>query len=232
VRGSDLQPTIDRRFRGPQGSGNGGYSCGLLGARLGPSAEVNLRLPPPLDTPLRVDAGRLLDGERVIADGRAVEVTVDDLPPAPTLEQARAASAAYVHDGSHFFPECFVCGPHREVGDGLRIFGTPVDGLPGLVALWEPQEAVSPEVLWAALDCMTGWCVLDGGPCVLARLAVRIDAPVGAGPKIIHAWPTGADGRKQYSSEALYEADGRLLAVASALWIRLRDPSAFQVQGI
>ena len=44
--------TIDRRFRGPLRSANGGYACGLLGSRVGPAAEVTLRLPPPLERPL------------------------------------------------------------------------------------------------------------------------------------------------------------------------------------
>jgi hypothetical protein len=221
---------IGRRFRGPSGSGNGGYSCGLLGVTLGPSAEVNLRQPPPLDVPLRIEDSRLLDGDRVIADGGPVSIDVALPPAVPTLEQARAASAAFADEGTHFFPECFVCGPHREAGDGLRIFGSPVEGFDGLVAAWEPSEDMPGEMVWAAMDCMTGWCVFDPGPAVLARLRVRLDEPVGPGPKILHAWPTGRDGRKLYAAEALYDADGTLLAVAEALWIELRDPSAFQAR--
>lgn len=38
--------TIARRYRGPLDSANGGYAAGLLGARLGGTAEVTLRLPP------------------------------------------------------------------------------------------------------------------------------------------------------------------------------------------
>ena len=41
--------TIARRYRGPLDSANGGYAAGLLGARLGGTAEVTLRLPPPLE---------------------------------------------------------------------------------------------------------------------------------------------------------------------------------------
>ena len=41
--------TIDRRYRGPLHSANGGYAAGLLGSRLGGAAEVTLRLPPPLE---------------------------------------------------------------------------------------------------------------------------------------------------------------------------------------
>jgi hypothetical protein len=54
---------IERRYNGPAGSANGGYTCGLV-ARLvgGPCAEVTLRRPPPLGRPLRVgrkDGGRV-----------------------------------------------------------------------------------------------------------------------------------------------------------------------------
>lgn len=41
--------TIARRYRGPLDSANGGYAAGLLGARLGGTAEVTLRLPPSLE---------------------------------------------------------------------------------------------------------------------------------------------------------------------------------------
>ena len=56
--------TIDRRYRGPLTSANGGYAAGVLGARLGAAAEVTLRLPPPLERPLRVRE----DGERLVLE--------------------------------------------------------------------------------------------------------------------------------------------------------------------
>jgi hypothetical protein len=48
---------IDRRFRGPPESGNGGYTCGLVAGRVDGPAEVTLRLPPPLEEPLTVASG-------------------------------------------------------------------------------------------------------------------------------------------------------------------------------
>jgi hypothetical protein len=44
--------TVPHRFRGPSDSGNGGYSCGVIAAHAGNPAEVTLRRPPPLDTPM------------------------------------------------------------------------------------------------------------------------------------------------------------------------------------
>src|SRR5580765_2437622 len=47
---------IVRRFRGPDESGNGGYSAGLFApAHGGDVVEVTLRLPPPLETALELD---------------------------------------------------------------------------------------------------------------------------------------------------------------------------------
>ncbi len=66
------QVTIDRRFRGPPDSANGGYVCGLLAGFLDTPAEVTLRRPPPIERPLTVegDSGRvsLCDGETLIAE--------------------------------------------------------------------------------------------------------------------------------------------------------------------
>ena len=52
---------VPGRYNGPEESGNGGYTCGLVAALLGGVAEVTLRLPPPLDREFAVvrDDGRL-----------------------------------------------------------------------------------------------------------------------------------------------------------------------------
>jgi len=44
---------------------------------------------------------------------------------------------------------------------------------------------------------------------------------------VVAAWPGASDGRKHHSASALYDATARVLAVADALWIELRDPAAF-----
>ena len=66
--------SISSRFNGPLESGNGGYSSGVIAGFLEGSAEVSLRRPVPLDTPLdlvrREDGGvRVLDGEALVAEG-------------------------------------------------------------------------------------------------------------------------------------------------------------------
>ena len=87
MRGEPI--TVDVRFCGPPRSGNGGYVCGRLAARLdgtGPVA-VRLKAPPPIGRTMRIEStpggARLLDGEAVIAEARAtdLELEVPDRPP-------------------------------------------------------------------------------------------------------------------------------------------------------
>ncbi len=76
------QVVVDQRFRGPHESVHGGYVCGVVAGLVGGTAEVTLRRPPPLDTPLdvvRLDGGgiALHDGETVIAEGAPATVKID-----------------------------------------------------------------------------------------------------------------------------------------------------------
>src|SRR5688572_28547221 len=96
---ADQSIRIDRRFRGPPDSGNGGYVAGLLARALGGSGvEVTLRAPPPLDRELRVvvdgDGAVLLAGDELIAAARRMLVDLI-VPPPPSLDVARDA-------GQHF----------------------------------------------------------------------------------------------------------------------------------
>lgn len=228
---------IDRRFRGPPASANGGYACGLLALFIDGPAEVTLRLPPPLDTALAVERadGRtvLRHGEALIAE--AVAATVDIVPPpSPGLELARDASARSQSLEKHIYPGCFVCGPEREAGDGLRIFPGP-GGAEGLVAApWTPDASltddgttVRPELIWAVIDCPGGFSFLDfeagvDNGYLLGRLAARVERPVVVGRAyVVIGWPLERDGRKQYAGAALYEEDGALCAVARQTWIAL-----------
>src|SRR5687768_16385448 len=116
---------IASRYCGPPDSGNGGYSAGLLAGQLSGAVEVTLRSPPPLETPLRVEtlpeAIRLLDGERLVAEARQTSLELV-VPQPPSFEHATELTRFYIGHRKHHFPTCFVCGPARAVGDGLRIF--------------------------------------------------------------------------------------------------------------
>jgi hypothetical protein len=221
---------IDGRFNGPAGSGNGGWSAGAFavaaGARVGgPPFQVTLRLPPPLRTELSVAAGRVLAGEDVVAEVAELDpggVTPVVVPPV-TLPDAVAAARAYPGHTGHPFPACYVCGPDRAEGDGLRIFPGP---LPGgrTAAPWTVPADVTVPTVWAALDCPGGWTVLGADRVfVLGRIAARLTAlPAPGSTCVVVAAPAGGAGRKAAVDSALYAPDGALLATAHATWIAVR----------
>ena len=143
-----------------------------------------------------------------------------ELPAPPSWAEAEAASARYPGFDEHAFPRCFVCGPEREPGDGLRVFAGPLgDGR--FAATWIPSE-VSPSLVWAALDCPGAIAVgfPDRGETLLGRFAVEVDELPEPGERcVVLAWPLGEEGRKLYAGTALYGEDGRPLARARATWI-------------
>jgi hypothetical protein len=232
---------IDPRFHGPPESGQGGYTCGLLAREIPGAAEVSLRLPPPLERALTVERdgdGALLlrDGDAIVAEGRPVTLDLE-VPPAVGLEEARAAVARFEGFTRHAFPTCFACGPGRDEGDGLRLFPGQVEGRDVLACPWTPDPElagddghVRPEFVWAALDCPTAFACDMSSPIVLARLTGRIDRPIPSGePHVITAWHLGRDGRKHHGACAIASLEGEVLAMSHALWIQLKDPSAFRV---
>ena len=217
------QITIDGRFNGPEGSGNGGYTCGLIAGLFDGAVEVTLRRPPPLDRSLDVEreSKRVLlrDGDALVAEAAPAGVDVE-VPEVPSYEEAERASAGYPGFAEHAFPNCFVCGPEREAGDGLRIFAGPLgDGR--VASPWAPAE-VAPELVWAALDCPGAIAVgyPERGETLLGRFAVEIEELPQVGERcVVVGWPLGEEGRKLYAGTALIGEDGRQLASARATWI-------------
>jgi hypothetical protein len=217
---------VDPRFNGPPGSGNGGYTCGLVARLLDGPAEVTLRRPPPLGRPLRVESadGRVevRDGDELVAE--AVPAHVDlDVPEPVSVADAEAASRGYPGFERHAFPTCFVCGPERAPGDGLRIFASPLDGI--VAAPWTPVET-GPELVWAVLDCPGAYALEWEGrsEILLGRLHGRVDRVPARGERcVVVGWPLGWEGRKGYAGTAVFSDDrGDLLARARATWIEPR----------
>ena len=236
--------TIEKRFCGPPNSANGGYACGLLANAMGGSGEVTLRAPPPLDRRLDLVAAadgtvELQDAQTVLATGRPRALDIGEIPSANLAAAATAAARTVFADpSSHPLPGCFVCGPGRARGDGLRIFVGPLaarQGQPEAVASpWTPSAdlggdngRVGCEFVWAALDCPSGFACqgrqlgMSGiEPILLGRMAAHIgQCPQPGEECVIVAWPTGRDGRKLFANSALLAHDGKLLAIAQATWL-------------
>jgi len=233
---------IEEKFHGPPQSGNGGYVCGLTAIAHGAPCEVRLRMPPPLDKPLELV--RSDDGRTILRDGDALVAQAEDhrfeleVPPALSVEEAREVSKRFSGFTSHIFPSCFVCGPLRDPGQGLRIFpGDPTsaggdaaaDTHP-VAAPWTPDEqlageggVVAPQFVWAALDCPGAFTTEyreAGRGTVLGSLACTIVEPVLAGRDyVVSGWPLGGEGRKMYAGTAVHDSAGRLCAYGKATWI-------------
>jgi hypothetical protein len=226
--------TIDSRFRGPPASGNGGYVCGLVATTLQTDLNVRLMAPPPLDTPLELTAQGagawvLSAATGPVARGVAAKLELD-VPGPPQYVQAVWASQHYPGFREHAFPDCFVCGPHRRRGDGLRIFPGMLDT--GIVAApWLPADnldagdgKVAVQYLWAALDC-PGYFAVSGGRrvMVLGEMQAHVDRRVRAGePCTVIGWKIGAEGRRHVAGTALFDAAGELCARARATWVELK----------
>jgi hypothetical protein len=226
--------TIDSRFKGPPESGNGGYVCGLITTSLQADVKVRLVAPPPLATPLELapdgEAGWVLSSAtgpvaRAVASRLQLEV-----PRPPQYVQAVWASQHYPGFREHAFPDCFVCGPHRRRGDGLRIFPGMLDS--GLVAApWLPADnldagdgKVGVEFLWAALDC-PGYFAVSGARrvMVLGEMQAHVDRRVHVGEACtVIGWKIAAAGRKHQAGTAIFDEDGELCARARATWVEVR----------
>lgn len=240
---------IAQRYCGPPRSANGGYACGRLAAFIDGAAEVTLRSPPPLDRPMRVvaeDGGvALYDGDKLVGTAKPGSFSVD-IPPAPAFDEAHAAELRTIPAERHNLPTCFVCGPQRKPGDGLRIHVGPLHpdnaGWSGpLAATWtpgpdlaDPSGLVRPEFVWAALDCPTGYAAgFSGGDValLLGRQSVDIERRPRAGEKcIVLAREIGRDGRKHHAEGVLYGEDGQAVAVCKAVWIAV-DPAVMRGDG-
>ena len=227
---------IDRRFRGPPDSGNGGYVAGMLAKALGGSGmEVTLRAPPPLDSGLRVvasaDGAELFAGEGLVATARRAPSDIA-VPLPPSLDRAREAERHFAGFDHHPFPGCFVCGPERAAGDGLRIFPGAIAGDDRVAGVWAPDASltdgdgdrqVAIEHIWAALDCPGYFAVRErAGIAVLGRIAAEVmRRPLVGEAVVVTGWPIESEGRKHRVGTALHDGDGALCARAVATWVTI-----------
>jgi hypothetical protein len=236
---------VTARFCGPPGSANGGYICGLVAGRVHQPVTVRLLRSPPLDTALQlhgVESGLwAVDhaGLRYI-EARATGPLELAIPASPGYLQAQESSLLGPRDPQeHPCPGCFVCGPERAPGDGLRIFAGPVPDRDLVAAAWVPDVSlvcgdgqVPPQILSAALDC-PGFHALRTGskPWLLGEFAGHVDTLVHAGERcVIVGWKIGGEGRKRIVGTALFDEDGAACAWARATWIEPRLPPSSNPQ--
>jgi hypothetical protein len=237
---------IAPRFCGPPGIGNGGYVSGMVAAYLDGAAEITLRRPAPLGSPLAVARGeagvRVLDGDTLIAEGKPAPARrpaeIPDAVPVEAAREAGASSRLRRRPDEHPFPGCFVCGARA---DGLGIMVGRVPGRDLLADAWTPAAEfadadgqVRPEFVSAALDCPGGFTAFgrpdrDNGAAdsaalyLLGRFTVRHLGPVIAGvPHAVVGWRLELDRRKLLAGSALFNAAGQPAGIAHAVWIRLR----------
>jgi hypothetical protein len=227
---------VASRFCGPPASANGGYICGLVAARIHQPVTVRLQRPPPLETALElhgvapglwaVDHGGLR-----YMEARATEPLELAIPGSPGYVQALQSSLHGPESHEHPCPGCFVCGPERARGDGLRIFAGPVPGSDCVAAAWSPDVSlaggagkVRSEFLSAALDC-PGYQALRTGsrPWLLGEFTAHVDRLVHADePCVIVGWKIEGRGRKQIVGTALFDEDNKVCAWARGTWIEPR----------
>jgi hypothetical protein len=219
---------IEARFNGPPTSANGGYTAGLLARHLGGAGVVvTLRRPPPLGVPLTVtrsaDGVHLVDGEgRLVAEAAPADLGDEALVAPVDWDTAEKASRTYSGFAAHPFPTCFVCGPDRAAGDGLRLFPGRV-GERRTATPWVVPADVDEIMVWAALDCPGGWAVpLEARPYVLGRLTALVtNVPTPGTRCVIMGEVLGEEGRKARVRTMVCDEGGVPLARALATWIAL-----------
>ena len=172
----------------------------------------------------------MVRGGAVVATARPGQVVLD-VPPAPSFAEAQTAAASYVGFRSHPFPTCFVCGPRRTKGDGLRIFPGRHAGAKLVASPWIPDVTLSdatgnvrPEFMWAALDCpgAFSFALPEGTAMLLGELAAHLKAPIAAGERcVVIGWEFARDGRKHYTGTALFSESGDCRGMAKATWFEV-----------
>lgn len=235
---------ISTRFCGPSSSGNGGYVCGLMGRHLKQPVRVKLKAPPPLESDLFFEAhggtrATLRGPGQVIAEAQSAPLDLKPPPPV-SLAAAQSASAHYRGLEDHPYPQCFVCGPKRAGGDGLRIFPGPLGEGRGVAAPFIPDsslatrnDVIDEEYLWAALDCPGAWALFNegAGPLILGTLCAEIRGNLHPEEQVVvMAWALGREGRRLQVGSALYSEQGHLVGLAQGTWVELTEEQAKEFQ--
>lgn len=214
--------------------GNGGYVSGLVAEAIGGPAKVRLHAPTPLDKEIRLvsdTAGaRLMDGDTMLVEGEPLgkPLDLDPIPSPPSDAQIEACRAKFPTPDAHMAPRCFVCGNLRDPADALHICGGFDPSSQIAADHWVPAEdladadgLIAARYLWAALDCPSFFGAGIGtGMSLLAGLAAAMQRRPAPGEALrVTGWPIYHDGRKHHAGSVMHDAQGRVIAVARALWV-------------
>ena len=230
--GEHTSVLVSPRHEGPPGVANGGFISGAVAKHIEGPASVRLMAPVPVGKDLRLDVegdrAILWDGDVELVRATSSEPPLDVPDPVgfgPALRASLAADRSW-----HPFPNCFVCGPQRRMGEGLGLMPGPVEGRDVMATAWLPMpevvgtdDLVPAEIVWASLDCPSAWPVMKAGETsVLGTLTAEIRRPVRVRePLVIASWARASEGRKLMSGSALYAGFGDVIAVAEATWIKI-----------
>src|SRR5699024_6322959 len=127
----DDSQIITAQFNGPDKSGNGGYVAGLAARRLtacrtDATVTVWLRMPPPLDKPLRWrgtgDEVALFDGNRVVAEATAGDFGDDLIPDWIAPHRRGMQQRAIPVIAATRFPGASCAGRNVRSGTGCGFF--------------------------------------------------------------------------------------------------------------
>jgi len=233
----DQTLSIDPVYNGPPDSAHGGVAAGRMAELLDPlCASVRFRAPIPVGSTMTAvpggdDTVELFENDRPIAIVRRLEGPLDGqrFDPLPSTAVDAAEHAFHSEwDTRHPFPTCFGCGHHRTDGRGMALAPGPAPGHDVHAAWWRPRRdgAVPPWLVWAALDCPSGFpafvTLAPDRARVTGEFAVELLHPVpGDGTYQILSHVTGGSGRKTTTSAALVDHTGTTLAVATAIWIEI-----------
>ena len=197
---------------------------------------MTLRHPPPLEVDLdvRTDDDGLTTlgfGGAVIAEARAAELTGELVEPVDLGHRA-GRDGRYAGETGHPFPGCFVCGTDRPAPDGLGLRPGRLPDRPDTVATaWSARrvgrragrDRAGPDGVGSA--GLPGRLVQrPGRPADGARPDDRRGGrqPAVGDPYVVVGRHLRDDGRKTFTATTAYDADGRVLGRAEAVWIALR----------
>lgn len=243
------QMKIAPRFRGPAASANGGYVSGRLAQHLQGPVIVRLTKPPPLNTAMDVrDLGPhrrsvrgtepgptigLWAGDDLVASAWTTDLSLE-VPDPPTPEEVEHSRPRYLDSEYRYPTGCFVCGPERDVGDGMRVFPGLVARRGMVAATWLPDESladqsnvVAPPFVWSALDCPGGIAFVpkSGNTAVLGQFAAQQSASIitDASYTVI-GWEIDQKGRKHLAGSAIFDSEDQCVGKALGTWFEVPLP--------